>query len=90
MRTIITKNNNIGEVLLKNAELRLFNNDKTKRLFQCALAINGGTAKVTLAASFIKSDIATLREVKEVLKAMGFDTIEFERSLNGGVKLIRL
>lgn len=87
---IITKNNNIGEILIKSAEFRLFNHDKTERLFQCALAINGDTVKITLAASFVESDIATLREVKEVLQAMNFKIVEFERTLNGDVKIIKL
>ena len=71
MKKIITKNNNIGEILYKSAELRLFNQDKTARLFQCALATNGKSVKVTLAASFTHSDLNTLREVKEVLQVAG-------------------
>lgn len=90
MKNIITRNGNIGEVLLKNAELRLFNSDKTERLFQCALTVNGDTVKVTLAASFVESEMATLHEVKEVLQAMNFKTVEFERKLDGDVKVIKL
>jgi len=90
MKTIITKNNNVGEVVLKSAEFRLFNQDKTKRLFQCALAINGDSVKVTLAASFLKSGISTMREVKEVLQKSGFNTVKFERELGGKVKIIKL
>lgn len=87
---ITTKNNNIGEVLFKSAELRLFNNDGTKRLFQCALSINGDTVKVTLGASFVESELSTMRDIKEVLQAMDFKTVEFERELGGRVRVINL
>jgi hypothetical protein len=87
---ITTKNNNIGEVLLKSAELRLFNNDGTRRLFQCALTINGDTVKVTLGASFVESELSTMRDIKEVLQAMDFKTVEFERELGGRVRVINL
>jgi hypothetical protein len=90
VKNIITKNGNIGEVLLKNAELRLFNSDKTARLFQCALTVNGDTVKVTLAASFVDSELATLHEVKEVLQRMNFKIVEFERKLGGRVKVVNL
>ena len=86
---VYTDAGNIGEFLFKTAEFRLFDKDR-KRLFQCALQINSDKVKITLAASFMDSDIKTLREVKDALLKAGFKAVEFERKLGGKVKLINL
>lgn len=87
---ITTDDNNIGEILYKTAELRLFNKDRSKRMFQCALAIEGTKVKITLGASFTDSDLSTLRQVKEVLIKAGFEDIEFGRERNGDTTNINL
>ena len=90
MQNIKTKSGNLGEIIYTNGELRLFGETKDTRLFQGALTIDGDTVKITLGASFVKSELKTLREVKEVLKTAGFKIVKFTRDLDGKVITIDL